>query len=700
MVGVLTALLTVVALLAVLSLIQRREALVSGAFVAISLILLAVIAWMTAATLGRMDRGPIGNQAAPVGAVLVFDTSPRMQYLRENRSRLDEAQEISLWLVKQLPAASEVAVVDSRPGSVVFAVDLAAAQRSIERLESTTVPLPMTTMLHTAVQLAQTSAKSRKEVYLFTDLSRAAWKRDAPGTLQQALADAPGVLLYVVDVGADEHRNISLGELELSAQVLPQSGQLQLRSQVRTVGLRGDHAVEVHLETPDPERPVIVDGRTLLPEPQLRDQQIVSVTQDGVQGLDFTLGNLPLGVHQGTVRLAGQDGLALDNVRHFTVEVQEASPVLVLAPPGVTTKYLSESISPYEFRETGRARYACTIQRQAAVPNIALEDYAVVCLLDPAPMTPPDWSRIADYVRGGGSLAMFLGHNANPSSFNDPAAYPLLGGKLTRQWRSAGDAFLAPRDYSHRVTAAFREMATSVPWDRFPVYRHWAMDDFAPTARLVIPYNNNKPALIETTLGQGRVLTMTTPVSDPLQLEGRQPWNELPTGPDAWPFVVLVNEMMEFLVDRAGTKLNYVTGETAVLPNSPDRYPDRYQLFTPLDQPQDVTAADGRLVVKFTEFPGAYRLKGNRGGTVIRGFCANLPASASELSRLERSELDAILGSERYHFARSIDEIVLGVGEARMGREFYAALLLLAAVILAMELLLANRFYRNDPVQA
>ena len=209
-------------------------------------------------------------------------------------------------------------------------------------------------------------------------------------------------------------------------------------------------------------------------------------------------------------------------------------------------------------------------------------------------------------------------------------------------------------------------------------------------------YSNNKAALLETSQERGRVLVLTTPISDSARLRGRQPWNELPTGEDAWPYFVLVNEMVRYLVDAGGARLNYLAGETAILPNNRDKHPRRYQLFTPLDQPQDVTAADGRVVVKFTEYPGAYRLKGFLGEPVVRGFAVNLPQTASELSRMPRDELDEILGRERYQFARNTDEIVVGVGEARLGREFYPFLVPLVALILALEHVLANRFYRKQ----
>ena len=151
---------------------------------------------------------------------------------------------------------------------------------------------------------------------------------------------------------------------------------------------------------------------------------------------------------------------------------------------------------------------------------------------------------------------------------------------------------------------------------------------------------------------------------------------------------------MRYLVASQGSRLNFSVGETAVIPNSRFRYPDRYQLFTPLEQPQDVVAVDERVQVKFTEYPGTYRLKGFLGGPVQRGFSVNLPASVTDLQRLEPQQLDAILGADRYQLARSTEDLVLGVGEARLGREFYPVLLSLVALVLALETLLANRFYR------
>jgi hypothetical protein len=228
------------------------------------------------------------------------------------------------------------------------------------------------------------------------------------------------------------------------------------------------------------------------------------------------------------------------------------------------------------------------------------------------------------------------------------------------------------------------------------VYKHWVLEPLNADTGVIMSYSNGKATLVERAVGRGRVITMTTPVSDPLRPADHAAWNELPTSDDAWPYLVLVNELMLHLTDSSGVRLNYVAGEPAVLPNDSRIHPDRYQLFTPSEQPQEVRAQGGDVVVRFTDRAGAYRLKGVKDGPLARGFAVNLPAEATDLTRLSREELDSRLGQGRYQLARDQDEIELEVGEARVGREFYSHLLVLLIVVLGIEQLMANRFYRKS----
>lgn len=674
----------------IVSLVTKRSLAVQISSGAVTLILAGVVLWMLARVWGGNGTG-IGDQEAPAATVFVVDTSPRMQYRHENRTRLAQAQEIGSWLLEQFPAGSEVAICDSKPGSGAFAVDRAAAAKSLERLRITGSPRPLVEIIAAALELAKQNRLPRKEVYVFSDLTQSAWQSGDAANLKKLLAENEQILVYVIDVGVDKPRNAALGKLVLSSEVIPARAQVTLETTIESTGLNDERQVDVFLEEPDPTLPVIRDGKPILPKQVRRGNQSLKLGS-GDQQVRFSLQGLEPGTHQGQIRIVGEDGLALDDVRYFTIEVQPSLRILVVTGDGVSADLFVRML-----KDNPQTRFDCEVISQAELQQADFAEYRAVCLLDPVPTTAEVWEKLVSYCERGGGVAVFLGHHAQPSaSFQEPAAAKLLGGKLTLQTRAASALYLDPRTFDHPITAAYRAIDTNVPWDRFPIFYHWNLTELATETRVIIPYGNGMPALAESRVGRGRALVLTTPVTDPLRPVGRKAWNELLTGDDAWPGFVLVNEMLLYLTGSSEARLNYLTGETAVLRNDPASQPERYQLFTPLDEPQDVLARDGRLIVRFTDNPGAYRLRGQRGGAVVRGFAVNLPADVGDLTRWPQDKLQDLLGKKRFHLAHNKEEIDRAVGTDRIGSEFYPLLMLLLVVALAGEQVLANRFYRKD----
>ena len=72
----------------------------------------------------------------PVAAVFLIDTAPRMSLRQANQTRLERAQEIGDWLLKRLPADSDVAVCSTGQPQIFFAVDLAAARQQLSTMET------------------------------------------------------------------------------------------------------------------------------------------------------------------------------------------------------------------------------------------------------------------------------------------------------------------------------------------------------------------------------------------------------------------------------------------------------------------------------------------------------------------------------------------------------------------------------------
>jgi hypothetical protein len=235
-----------------------------------------------------------------------------------------------------------------------------------------------------------------------------------------------------------------------------------------------------------------------------------------------------------------------------------------------------------------------------------------------------------------------------------------------------------------------------VPWNLFPILRHWEFDPLAADAFPIVRYSNGKPFAIERTVGAGKVLTLTTPLSDTARPPGRQPWNELAFGENPWPQFIMVNELMLYLVASGEVRLNYFTGQPVTLPWREQVDPERFQLFPPQGDPYDAIVGEKQLTVRFTDSPGTYRLKGNRGGVVLRGFSVNVRREASNLERVPRDWLNEVFGAGRFQALRERQQIARAQGNQRVGREFYPLLVVLAAVVLGLEHAMANRFYRQS----
>jgi hypothetical protein len=632
--------------------------------------------------------GGIGSQEAPVAAALVFDAAPHMQYRHENQTRLEAAKDLGLWLTAQLPEQSEIAVLDTRVGAAAaFQADRGAAKDRIERLDAVSNSQPLAAAIDAAVPLLEQTRLPRKEIYVFTDLSRGAWPAEHAARLRQQLGSLSGAGVYVIDVGVDKPTDYGLGAVRLSAEVFSSRGELTVATDVTCVGAAAQRSVELQL----------ADAKD---KPPQRREQTVEATPGELRPVEFRLGGLAPGVHQGTVRIIGQDGLAANDLRYFTVEAKTAWRVLVAAPSSAhcNPRFLTEALAPARWRKEGLARFQCDLCDLGDLAARPLANYAVVCLLDPTPLEPAVWQKLAAYAADGHGMVIFLGRNATPiDSFNDSHAQKLLPGTLLRPSpRSEGGVHLAPRDYQHPILAPFRGLAGSVPWQFFPVFCYWELGE--PPAGVAAPlsYNNGRPAILERPVGQGRVLTMTTPVSDN---PNRQPWNVLPIGVqiEPWPCMILVDRMLMYVARGSEEQLNYFAGQTATLLLDGSAQRQSYLLFAPGDATFPIPAELGRrdLAITATEAVGNYRVQAGGSHGVDLGFSVNYAPNETRLDRLSDAELKEMFGTVKFRLAHSREQIERDVSVGRVGRELFPPLIVMLAVALALELFVSNRFYKE-----
>jgi hypothetical protein len=644
--------------------------------------------------------GWLPNAEAPVAAALVFDTAPRMLLREGNRTRLEQAVARGRLLLDKLPEGSQIAVLDTAGTPAAFDPVRAATEVRLDRLGAATPVTALPAAIAEARRLLETAELQRRELYVFTDCSHGAWDNapPPPADAESATADAaPGPAVLYVDVAAGSPRNLAIESVELSGDRVAAGTPLVVSATISRVGTDAVRPLALEI--------VGEDGRYVR-----RGMKPVE-PRPGPATVSFEVGGLRPGTRQGRIVLDGSDDLSADDQRSFTVEVGAASRVIVASarPAARTARFLVEALAPAALQRAGTARFTPEPVDYEALDATDWETAAGIVLLDPPPLTDRQWESLATWVAQGRGLVVWLGPAAAAAGFNSPAARGLLGGDLARVWRSpdAGN-FLAPATLDHPILAAFRRVGDAVPWQDFPVFRHWeftpaepgvaAAGDGATAAAVVARYRNGLPAVLEHRRGEGTVVVVTTPVSR--SADDPAAWNTLATGFEPWPFVILANESVLHAIATSDDR-NVTTGSAATL------HLGRRDLPTALvrtpggdDFPVAIDRARGTVTITATLEPGNYAVRaGGEAAGVADGFSANLDPAATDFRRLSPEDLERVLGAG-HRLARSEDEIVRDVTEDRIGTELFGWTIVLAALAMAADWIVANRFYRPRDLPA
>jgi len=653
------------------------------------LLLRCLVILLLASALARPifhSSGFFSAGSAPVAAAIAFDTRPRMNYLRENKTRLELARDVGLEVIDQLPKGSQIVVLDSTGPRSQFDRDRGASIDRIDQLADADGSADLNALVDNAIALLEKNDKARKELYLLTDFGAVDWdSQSVEATWKQRLERYPDIHFSLLDVGAENPVNVSLGDLHLDRTVVSEKDLIGIRTELSCLGCSGRQLIECYVFNSNGN-------------PEKKGERWLDCQPGDQLPIEFQIRAGDQGILQGYVELSRQDDLPVDNRRYFTISVRDPYQMLLVAPEPVEqqTRNLSTAIAPPTLSQQGETRYELEAISYAALSDENMDGLDAVWLLDPPPIPSAQWNQLLTLVDGGTGLAIALGSDAGmtPEVFNATASLEIMPAPLQRQWR--GDLYLAPDRLEHPLLRRFKSREGSIPWQENPVFKIWEVGALDAQARVVIPYNNGKPALITREQGRGRILLLTTS----LTAGSGKPWNELLAPREmAWPGFVLVGMMAEYLVGGTEAELNYRTGEVARLPiYAEDRDIDSYLLQTPTGSRRIAPTDQGeQLLVSGTEIPGNYRIgAGGNEGTEY-GFSVNLPVRQTNLSRADRVDWADRYPPDRLPIHTLTDSLNRLREDAEAKTKWEAApwLLLALSIVVAVEGLLATFFYRR-----
>ena len=178
----------------------------------------------------------IGDSGAPVTALVVVDTSPRMTYVYENETRLERVKELGDWLLGQFPADSEVCILATDHDRPFFSVDVSAAKKRLNTLDIAYDSAFLPKTFNDGIRLLEKGQHERKEVYVLTDLTARSWVADNPQETLRLMDKNEGVNVFVLDVGVSDAQNFLLTTPVLSTTRLTRTSGFKVSCEVRRLG--------------------------------------------------------------------------------------------------------------------------------------------------------------------------------------------------------------------------------------------------------------------------------------------------------------------------------------------------------------------------------------------------------------------------------------------------------------------------------
>ena len=586
--------------------------------------------------------------ADPQSAVILLDLSMSMRW----QDNFDQAKAEALAVVDRLSGGDELGLIAfSGAAEVVRELDTEDGQLR-ELIESFDEPGFGSTRyypnLRLADQMLEDSRYENRAIYLISDFQEVGLQG-----ADESWKLAPGVALYLIDVGSADSENLVLTDVRSPEQLLEDSAQQQILARVRSTGTQYLGSGEVSLS---------LNG-------QMVDRRPVDLTDRSEQVVTFAVDFEAEGDYVGEIRIAGDD-FADDNAYYFTVDVLPKINVLLVNGEASDNWFDDEGhwfglavsstdSSPFSLQTIDPAELSAAAMRQSDV----------VALLNVGELTSSQAAALGEYVVNGGSLLIAPGDRVDERAFNQQLG-EISPARLEQVGLLGRDDYLVIADYDRRHPI-LRPLGSD--WSaRFQ--GHWRLTP-SEDAKVLMQFDNTEAALVENDVGEGKVLLFASS----LDLE----WNNLALQGLFLPFV---HETLRHLVRSEAGQSAYEIGDSINLA----------QFVSDADVA--VQDANGRSVsleannLQRATSPGHFTATS---GAVSRRYAVNILPEESNFTRVATSTLyDAVVNPDTSPLQSREAQTAQLIEELENPQRLWWWILTLVMVLLLVEVLVANRTYR------
>jgi hypothetical protein len=355
--------------------------------------------------------------------------------------------------------------------------------------------------LKLASQIVGASTLPRREVVLISDYQKVGWAN------HNEVVFPKGTTITPIDLGGAAASDVAVAQVTTDRDSTGERDRVTVAARLINTGAAA-RAVTATLA---------IGGRDAQTKP-------VSVPARGALQVAFAPIAVPTGATKGAVRIT-PDSLTQNDVLNFTIAPDEAVPVLLVEP---TSPRANQSLFLSRALAIGdRPSFRVDEKRVDALTPRDFEGRALVVLDEVAPPSGAVGARLRALLDGGGGIIVVPGESrveAWPAEWR--SVLPATIGATVDRTSDAGGT-LSSVDYANPIFELFNA-PHSGDFSTARFYRYRALTA-QPSATVPARFDDGSPALVERTVGEGKLIVWASSVD--------AYWTNLPLQPVFLPFV-------------------------------------------------------------------------------------------------------------------------------------------------------------------
>ena len=344
-----------------------------------------------------------------------------------------------------------------------------------------------------------------------------------------------------------------------------------------------------------------------------------------------------------------QDQMIEDSSRFYAARILEGIPVLLVDgdPSAISERSETHYLQSLNVPGTGLAMSDVTVSE---LETVSLADYQIIFLCNVDEASPDRIKELTKWVENGGALVFMPGNRVRAGTFNDAFYRDGAGLSPLKLDRMAGDPTMSRWVNFEAAPQVHPSLRIIVESDasslgKIDVFSWWtsSIDENEIGKSLEVPLRltdkDNSPAMVDKTLGEGRVVMFAIP--------GDGDWTMWPSSPTYAPVMI---DLIDYLLGQSKEASTILLGDPITQSIDLSAFNNRATLRDPAEETVEAVAkpldaTDTNAIIQEVAFEntgraGFYDLKFQRhdGETEMTLFASNYDPAESRLDRLTPAE--------------------------------------------------------------